>query len=416
MTPGPGNSQEAVLRNQRERLFAATVAVVAEKGYEATRVEDILVKAGISRNAFYKQFANKRECFLATLEEIAKLAKPAVFDVFEQADGSWDEKLMAMLDAFAAAIVAQPAMARVGWVEVYAAGQEAVDIADRIDRSIENIVCRALKDSPERAGMPRNIVRAIVGGVRKMVHTRVREERTGELPALMPELFAWMQSYHAPPERLRRPRRVPLELRTSPAEPVDPRERIVRAVTELVAEKGYPEMAITEIAARASVSLTTFYAHFEGKEAAFLATLAVAQRQVFEATLPHFLAGSDWPTSVSLGARAFLGFLSTHRAMAMLGGVGVWATSPAALEMRAQGRALFETLLDEGYRCYPETSPIAGEAIGASLDALLFQSLQSAGPARLYELGPTATFITLAPFVGSERACQLANHLPVEVA
>ncbi|HEX2161173.1 MAG TPA: TetR/AcrR family transcriptional regulator [Thermoleophilaceae bacterium] len=405
-----------MLLNQRERLFAATVAVVAEKGYEATRVEDILVKAGVSRNAFYKQFANKRECFLAALDEIAALAKPSVFDVFEQTAGTWDEKLRAMLDAFAAVIVAQPAMARVGWVEVYAAGPEAVEIADRIDRSIENIVCRALTYSPERAGMPREIVGAIVGGVRKIVHTRVREERTHELPGLMPELFAWMQSYHTPPERLRRPRRVPPEFTALPQEPTDPRERIMRAVTELVAEEGYPAMAITEIAARASVSLTTFYAHFDGKESAFLATLADAQRQLFEATVPHFLSGADWPTSVSLGARAFLGFLSTNRAMAMLGGFGVWATSPAALELRAQGVALFETLLNEGYRCYPETSPIAAEGIGASLDALLFKSLQSAGPARLYELGPTATFIVLAPFVGAGRAFELANQTSAGVA
>jgi AcrR family transcriptional regulator len=416
LTPGPGKGHEAVVRSQRERLFAATVAVVAAKGYQATRVEDILVMAGVSRNAFYRHFSNKRACFLATLEGIARFATPTILDVFEQTPGSWDRKLGAVLDALATAIVAQPAMARVAWVEVYAAGPDAVDVVEGIDRAIEDVLCRALRDSPERARMPRDVVRSIVGGVRNIIHTRVREERVDELPTLMPEFFAWMQVYHAPPERLRRPRRVPPELTAPQPEPHDPRERIVRAVTDLVADKGYPEMAITEIAARASVSLTTFYTHFDGKEAAFLAALADAQQQVFEATIGHFASASDWPSAVGIGARAFLGFLATHRAIALLGGVGVWATSPAGLDLRAQGMALFSALLDEGFRQYPDTGPMAAEAISASLDALLFKSLRYGGAGRLYEIGPTATFIALAPFVGTERACELANDAPVEVS
>ena len=51
LSPGPGKSEEDVSAHQRERLLGATVAVVAEKGYDATRVEDILLVAAVSRNA-----------------------------------------------------------------------------------------------------------------------------------------------------------------------------------------------------------------------------------------------------------------------------------------------------------------------------------------------------------------------------
>jgi len=409
LSPGPGKNQKAVLANQRERLLGATVAVVASKGYDATRVEDILVMAGVSRNAFYKLFSSKRDCFLATLEAIEQLSRPSVIDVVAKTPGSWEDKLAAMLDALAATIVAQPAMARVAWIEVYAAGPEAIEIVERLDRSVEDVVAAALEHSPTRAGMPRDVVRAVVGGVRKIIHTRVRENRIDELPALMPQLFEWMCGYHTPPERLRRPRRVPPELVAAPPTPHDPRDRILAAITDLVAEQGYPDMAITEIAARAGVSLTTFYNHFDGKEAAFLATLDVAQRQVFEATLPYFTSVSDWPTAVAAASRAFVAFLATHPTRAQLGGVGVWATSPAGFELRARGMALFSALLDEGFRQYPDTNPVAGEAIGASVDALLFSWLRHESAERLYEIAPTGTFITLAPFVGTERACQLAN-------
>lgn len=397
------------MAHQRERLLGATVAAVAEKGYDATRVEDILLIAGVSRNAFYKLFSNKRDCFLATLAEIERLAKPSVIDVVARTEGGWEDKILAMLDALAKVVVEQPAMAKVAWIEVYAAGPEAVEIIERMDRAMENVVRRTLKSSPERAAMPREIVRAVVGGVRKIVHTRVREDRTDELPALMPDLLEWMSLYETPPQRLARPRRVPPGLVTPRPEPENARERILAAVTDLVAEQSYQEMAITEIAGRAGISLTTFYNNFDGKEAAFLATLDAAQQETFAATVPLLMAAPDWATGVSAAARAFTAFLAIHPASAELGGVGVWATSPAALELRARGLALFGTLLDEGFRQYPDTPPVAAEAIAASADALLFDRLRHKGAGRMYEIAPTAAFLTLAPFVGSERACELAN-------
>jgi AcrR family transcriptional regulator len=48
-----------VVRNQRERLFGAMIAVVSEKGYEATTVADVIELCGVSRSDFYKHFANK---------------------------------------------------------------------------------------------------------------------------------------------------------------------------------------------------------------------------------------------------------------------------------------------------------------------------------------------------------------------
>lgn len=412
LTPGPGHDKEEVAANQRERLFAATVAVVAEKGYEAARVEDFLKLAGVSRNAFYKQFSSKLDCFTAALSEIAQMADATLIAAVAGAPDTWEDRMRAMLDALAAAVVAQPAMARVAWVEFYAAGPDAIEIVEGIDRSVEKVVRRELRRSPEHAGMPRDLVRAITGGVRKVVQTRVHEDRLEEIPDLTPQLFDWMRSYTKPPVRLRRPRRVPPELVPPRPEPEDARERILAAVTDIVTEKGYQEMAITEIAARANVSLTTFYLHFEGKEAAFLTSLDVAQQEVFQRTLSYFSSAPDWPTAVSIGGRAFAAFIAAHPAVAKMGNVEVWATSPAGFELRERGMALFRALLDEGTRQYSTSNPIVAEAIGASIDALLFSWLRHEGPERLYELLPTSLFLALTPFVGAEQACEIANGDP----
>jgi len=41
MRPGRGMPREEAERNHRERLFAAMVACVVEKGYDSTRVADL---------------------------------------------------------------------------------------------------------------------------------------------------------------------------------------------------------------------------------------------------------------------------------------------------------------------------------------------------------------------------------------
>lgn len=408
--------QRVVLANQRERLMVATVAVVAERGYEATRVEDLLVLAGVSRNAFYKHFSSKLDCFLTMLTAFGELAGPSLTDVVEQTPGTWEDGLAAMLDSIATMVVAQPAMARVGWIEYHAAGPEAIAIVERIDATVTDTVFRSLSNSPERAGIPRDTIAAVVGGVRKIVQTRIHQGRSDELPELMPKLFDWMCGYHTPYEPLLRPRRIPPELVVEQPQPTDARRRIVDAVTELIAEKGYPDMAITEIAARGGVSLTTFYHHFNGKEAAFREAFLVGQHRTFEATLTHFEAAPDWASAVSIGTRAFLAFLATHPATAHLGNVGAFTTGAVGLDLRGQALQGFGSLLGEGFRQNPDTDPIVGEAIGATVDAMIFSWLRHEGAERLYEIAPTLVAIILTPFVGNQRACELANAEPDLVA
>jgi AcrR family transcriptional regulator len=59
----------------------------------------------------------------------------------------------------------------------------------------------------------------------------------------------------------------------------DQRRRILRAVGEVVAERGYPDVTVELIVKRAHVSFKTFYKHFDGKEECFVA--------LFEAVLTN---------------------------------------------------------------------------------------------------------------------------------
>ena len=70
LRPGGGRSRAATERNQRERLFAALTATVGEKGYEATRVADLVALSGVSRSSFYSHFEDKQSCFVAAVDAL----------------------------------------------------------------------------------------------------------------------------------------------------------------------------------------------------------------------------------------------------------------------------------------------------------------------------------------------------------
>lgn len=51
-------------RRQRSDLLRACVQLAGRKGYEGTRVADIVAEAGLSKSTFYEHFGSKEECFV----------------------------------------------------------------------------------------------------------------------------------------------------------------------------------------------------------------------------------------------------------------------------------------------------------------------------------------------------------------
>jgi AcrR family transcriptional regulator len=298
------------------------------------------------------------------------------------------------------------------WVEGYAAGPEAVRHIEQFDVQVEDFVLDLLSESPDHVGLPRDVVRAICGGLRKMVNTRIREGREKELFGLTDDLVEWAIGYHTPSERLRRPRKPPPDLVDAPPEPADARERILAAVTEIVAEGGYPTMKITEIARRAGVSLTTFYDDFNSKQDAFVAAIRRGLLRTYEAPVPAFRAASDWPHAVASALHAFFAVFALDPGLGHLGGVGAYEGGRPAMESRDESIMAFYGFLDGGFELAPDTPRIVPEAVGASIYALMTHQVRHRGAHRLYEIAPIASFMALAPFIGSDEAVAVANERP----
>jgi AcrR family transcriptional regulator len=406
LRPGRRLPAGEVARNQRERLFAALVAVVAEKGYEGTRVEDLLELSGVSRSAFYEHFSDKQDCLLAA---VGAFLGPAI-EVIGAASGSiaGERRGQAALDVLVRQIVAQPAASRLCFVEIFAAGPRAVEQVDRATDACQGFISAAFEETPGHERMPAEIVRATIGGLRKVIHTRLYRGEEAGLPGLVPQMWEWVLSYPPPPAPLRRPLdRAPA--RSARPEGYDQAERILRALASVVAEKGYPAVTVGDIAARASISLSTFYANFADKEEAMVAAVDSGSAQMLATTLPAFRRASDWPQAVRGAFGSMFAFCAAETEYTTLGAVDVYAAGKRALEQRDRVMESMEALLIPGYERNPDASPIAAEAIGGAIYSMIYDQIKRSGAESMQEIAPLATYVTLAPFTGAAEACAVAN-------
>jgi AcrR family transcriptional regulator len=412
LAPGFRLPPESVARNQRWRLLAAMVAAVADRGYDRTTVGDVVDMSGVSRTAFYRHFANKEECFVTAVDETLSFALATISDAYQRED-AWDDRLIAAFVAFLGEIVAQPAAARVCFLEVYAAGDAAVKTADRGAKEFERMITGEFERSPTHAGLPQPVIHAIVGGVRKVIFTRLRLGRENELAQLAPQLSDWCRFYETPSVAIRRPRprgTAPDRNGAPPSPEQDQVERIFAALTSVVREKGYNATTLDDVAERASTSFSTFYNHFRTKEEAFLAAYDNGLAQAYAAALPPYQRAADWPHAVRAGLEGFLSYLVRDPDLAHAGLVEVLAAGRGGMGRRDHAIETFAALLEPGFELAPDTPHVAAEAIGGAIFELLYDHVRARGADRLLELLPTTTFIALAPFVGAEQAVAVANE------
>src|ERR1700682_6499004 len=122
---GPhGMEREEVARHQRARLYGGMIESIAQRGYAGTTVAHVIGLAGVSRRAFYEQFANKEECFLATHDIIVARARKVAMDAWARERG-WDNRRHAACKALFDDIAASPKGPRLVLVDSLGLGPQA---------------------------------------------------------------------------------------------------------------------------------------------------------------------------------------------------------------------------------------------------------------------------------------------------
>jgi AcrR family transcriptional regulator len=186
---GPARlSGEEVAASQRRRMLAAMVAAVAEKGYVAVAVADVVSRARVSRATFYEQFSDKTDCFVAALQactdQLMRTLRDRAHDRLAPR-----RRLHAFLDAYLGGLAAFPEGARVCLVEMYAVGPEAARQRHEIQLRFATFV-RDLHASLAADGEPVRPLadfdfEALVGAISAIATSRVAVGEATRLPELL---------------------------------------------------------------------------------------------------------------------------------------------------------------------------------------------------------------------------------------
>ena len=188
--------REELRASQRGRLICAVADAVAGKGYAATSVADIIALAGVSRRTFYEHFDDKEACFLASYDTGARAIYDAMVASAEGIEG-WEDLLDAVFGTWLAFLEADLAFTRAYMVEFWAAGDAARERwKERRERTaglLKALHERARAEDPSIVPVSDTVIAAVVGGVNRVVVSRVLEGGNVPLTALKPELLRFIK-------------------------------------------------------------------------------------------------------------------------------------------------------------------------------------------------------------------------------
>ncbi|MGX1812090.1 TetR/AcrR family transcriptional regulator [Nocardia sp. NPDC055321] len=186
-------TREEVAQSQRGRLYIAALDAVAEHGYRALTVADLVSRAKISRRTFYELFDSKEACFAAAFEVLVEVATGALTEsvsATEQLD--WRELVRTSLTTYLRLLAAEPAAARTLHVEAPLAGAAFADYRRRLMTVFAGRM-RAARDiavaqGELRGALPDEVFEFLIGGIDDRIRDRLLTHGPETLGDLAPTL------------------------------------------------------------------------------------------------------------------------------------------------------------------------------------------------------------------------------------
>ncbi|HUB36253.1 MAG TPA: TetR/AcrR family transcriptional regulator [Solirubrobacteraceae bacterium] len=434
-------SREQVEADQRERLRMAMIGAIGEQGYSGVTVSDVISRAGVSRRTFYEHYADTQGCFLDIYDAITAEGMRRVRRAYEQAQG-WSERMEAAIRVLFESAIESPDALRLIMVEIAAVGPVGFVHRERVMDQYARFIRAGLEREPDQGRLSELTLRAVIGGINRVLYARLYDRRHARLLALVPDLVSWASSYHpsptqiaaglliCPPSSLRtrtglvggrapgtlslgsqggdRRGLVPVDGRVSPNFVAhNQRERILDAVANLTAAKGYGGFGVKEVAEQAAVSLQTFYELFTDKEDAFLVAYELGYTKALSIFERAYADEPDWPTGMRAALASLLNFLASEPTFAHMTFVDSLVATPRTAASSARSVAAFARLLEPGFDEAPVSQrppAVVVEAIAGGLFEIIFQHVVRGRTRELPQLTAQAAYIALAPFVGATEA------------
>ncbi len=168
-------------------MMRAMVSAAAERGYHDVTVAEVVRRARVSREAFYRQFAGKYDCLLAAVE----MGRATIFERLLWARSAakpadFDEELRAMVRAYLQTCAEEPEFARVWALDLATAAPDSASLQHEFIDQLAATVKRARDawTAPSDASAPLETYVALLGGCYELMRRYVVNRRTAEITAL----------------------------------------------------------------------------------------------------------------------------------------------------------------------------------------------------------------------------------------
>ncbi len=168
-----------------KKILRGVLEAVGSEGYQQASVRSAIERAGVYRQAFYDRFDNKRDCYLAGLDEGFAEARLGL-GASGAGETTWRGRMRRTLEALLGRIEAEPEVARALLVEVHAAGPEAVARWRAALEAGRHGVDLARGEATEAA--PAIAAEAIVAGILAVLQSRLSAGRRHGYAELLPDL------------------------------------------------------------------------------------------------------------------------------------------------------------------------------------------------------------------------------------
>jgi AcrR family transcriptional regulator len=422
-------ARKEVVRHQRLRMHGAMVEAVATNGYAATSVKQIIGLAGVSRRAFYEQFANKQECFLATFDLIAARGARRVNKAYLAASGEPAERLHASLAACTESVCANTKTAGLAIVEAQTAGAMGLVHLRRASITFERMLCESFAQVPANDRVPAPVARAIVGGMHGAISTRLCAGRAREVPQLSDDLLDWTLLQRAPGigrisngvqralgiGRSSNGGRIRVQAGSKPAGAKlsamrigggELRERLQRSVVELAASEGYDQLSPPQIAEHAGVSVEAFYELFGSKEDCFLEAFDRLGAELLGVVAEQDMLGREWLQAVPQVLWELLSVLAERPVHAQTIACVAPGAGPKAFARNVRLSRELALLLTQGAPYAPRNRLVTDCVAGA-----IWHTVRCQVASRQIQLLPALVdalaYVVLAAFAGTENAAEV---------
>jgi AcrR family transcriptional regulator len=190
------------------------------------------------------------------------------------------------------------------------------------------------------------------------------------------------------------------------------RARIIGALAEEVAARGYHAVTVADVVRRAGIARNTFYDNFSSKEDCFLAAQQYAVDNALGRVIETASEVESWPARVNAGLAAFLRYVASEPALARTCMVEALSAGPASVERYERSLQSFVPLFRIG-RTVSTHSPLPDtleEAIIGGIFWVIYKRIMDGETERMEELLPELVEFALTPYMGAESARRAASE------